>query len=286
MSPKFFIPQALLMIAILPACSSTPPAGSAMSMAGSAASSEWARAKLAKSPRHHEYVTVKNGNRDVLCWVVYPEVKDKAPAMVVIHDSSGLTDFGRLSADELAAQGFIAIAPDFLSGYGPNGRGTAAFANDNDEGLALKKLPVAQVIGDVNAAAEYVKALPSANGKLVVVGFCWGGSQASIAACTRKDLAAVFVFYGWPPKPEDGINNIQCPVYGFYGQMDERVTVTVPPGQVAMKAAGKTFEPIIYAGAGHGFMAHGEPEYPDPTPADRKAHDEAWARLMGLLKGI
>jgi carboxymethylenebutenolidase len=250
-----------------------------------AASQDWAKAKLALSPRHGEYVTVKNGTRDVLCWVVYPEVKDKATAIVVLHDSSGLTDFGRLSADELAAAGYIAIAPDFLSGSGPHGGGTSSLTAD-EESLALKKLPPEQVIGDVNAAAEYVKALPSANGKLAVVGFCWGGSQASIAACTRADLQAVFVFYGWPPKPTDGITNIHCPVYGFYGEMDERVTVTVPPGQAAMKSAGKIFEPIVYAGAGHGFMAHGEPEYPAATAADRAAHDQAWIRLKELLKNI
>jgi len=284
MNPKIILGLALVSSLALLGCSSG--SAPAVMKPASDATQDWARAKLAKSPRHGEYVTVNNGARPVLCWVVYPEVKDKATAVVVLHDSSGLTDFGRLSADELAAAGYIAIAPDFLSGSGPNGGGTSSFPNDNDEGLALKKLPPEQVIGDVNAAAEYVKKLPSANGKLVVVGFCWGGSQASIAACTRKDLSAVFVFYGWPPKPADGIANIQCPVYGFYGELDARVTVTVPAGQTDMKSAGKIFEPVIYAGAGHGFMAHGEPEYPDATPADRKAHDEAWTRLKDLLQKI
>ncbi len=99
-------------------------------------------------------------------------------------------------------------------------------------------------------------------------------------------MKAAFVFYGWPPKAADGITNIQCPVYGFYGERDARVTVTVPAGQLEMRNAGKIFEPVIYAGAGHGFMAHGEPEYPEATTADRKAHDQAWARLKDLLKGI
>jgi len=247
---------------------------------------DWARTKLEKSPRHAEYVTVMNGSRPVLCWVVYPEVKDKAMAVLIIHDSSGLTDFGRLSADEIAAAGYIAIAPDFLSGSGPNGGGTSSFPSQDVLDLALKKLPPDQITGDINAAAEYVKALPSANGKLVEVGFCWGGSQVSLSVCQRKDLQAAFVFYGFPPKATDGINNIQCPVYGFYGEMDARVTLTVPPGQAAMKSAGKIFEPIIYSGAGHGFMAHGEPEYPDATAADRTAHDQAWARLQDLLKNI
>jgi carboxymethylenebutenolidase len=252
----------------------------------SVSAQDWAKDRLEKSPRHMEWVTVTNGTRAVQCWVVYPEVKDKATAVLVIHDSSGLTDWARLSADEVAAAGYIAIVPDFFSGEGPNGGGTSSFASQSDVALARDKLPTAQVLGDLDAAAKYVKALPSANGKLVVAGFCWGGSQASIAACNRKDLKSVFVFYGWPPKPADGIKNIQCPVYGFYGENDARVTVTVPDGQKDMKSAGKIFEPVIYAGAGHGFMAHGDPEFPDATAADRKARNQAWERLKDLLKKI
>jgi len=250
----------------------------------SASAQDWAKARLEKSPRHLEYVTVKNGARDVLCWVAYPEVKDKATAVLIIHDSSGLTDWARLAADEIAAAGYIAIVPDFLSGSGPNGGGSSSFPGQSELDLALKKLPTPQILGDVDAAAKYVKTLPSANGKLVVVGFCWGGSQASIAACNRTDLQAVCVFYGWPPKPADGIKNIHCPVYGFYGENDARVTVTVPQGQTDMKSAGKIFEPVIYAGAGHGFMVHGEPDYQPVIPADRLARDQAWARLRDLLK--
>jgi len=232
-----------------------------------------------------EYVTVNNGSRAVLCWVVYPEVKDKATAVLVIHDSSGLTDWARLSADEFAAAGYIAIVPDFLSGTGPGGGGTSSFPGQSELDLSLKKLPPEQIAGDINAAAEYVKSLPSANGKLVEAGLCWGGSQASISVCQRTDLKAAFVFYGFPP-PTTSIKNIQCPVYGFFGENDARVTLTVPDGQKAMKSAGKVFEPIIYAGAGHGFMAHGDPAYPDARAEDRKARDQAWDRLKDLLGKI
>jgi carboxymethylenebutenolidase len=246
---------------------------------------DWAKARLEKSPRHGEWITVMNGARAVQCWVVYPEVKEKATAVLILHDSSGMTDWARLSADEIAAAGYLAIAPDFLSGKGPNGGGTSAFSGQSELVLELKKLPPDQITGDLNAAAEYVKALPAANGKLAVAGFCWGGSEASRSACNRTDLKAVFVFYGYPPR-EPGIKNIPCPVYGFYGENDARVTLTVPPGQVEMKNAGKEFEPVIYAGAGHGFMAHGEPDYPSAKPDDRKAHDKAWERLKALLKKI
>ena len=246
---------------------------------------DWAKAKLADSPRHMEYVTVNNGARPVLCWVVYPEVKDKATAVLLIHDSSGLTDWQRLAADEVAAKGYIAIAPDFLSGSAPKGGGTSEFADQNTLDLALKKLPPDQITGDINAAAEYVKALPSANGKLVVTGFCWGGSEASRCATNRTDLKAVFVFYGFPP-PVEGIKNIQCPIYGFYGEDDARVTLTVPPAQTAMKSAGKTFDTVVYTGAGHGFMHNGEPEAPNAPPANIKACEQAWARWTDLMKKI
>jgi carboxymethylenebutenolidase len=257
-----------------------------MCTAVSVLAQNWAKARVEKSPRHREWVTVTNGARAVQCWVVYPEVKDKATAVLLLHDSSGVTDWARLAADELAAAGYIAIAPDFLSGTGPNGGGTSSFPGQSELNLELKKLTTVQILGDLDAAANYVKALPSANGKLAVAGFCWGGSQASIAACNRKDLEVVFVFYGWPPKPADGIKNIQCPVYGFYGENDARVTLTVPDGRKDMKSAGKVFEPVIYDGAGHGFMEHGEPDYPEAASADRTARDQAWERLKTLLGKI
>lgn len=258
----------------------------AIAAASSAGAQEWAKARLEKSPRHGEWVTVNNGKRAVQCWVSFPQVKEKATAVLVIHDSSGVTDWARLASDELAEAGYIAIAPDFLSGTGPNGGGTTSFPNQSELNLQLKKLPPEQITGDINAAAEYVKALPSANGKLVEAGFCWGGSQASISACKRRDLKAVCVFYGFPPKPADGLAAINCPIYGFYGENDARVTLTVPAAEAAMKSEGKIFQPVIYPGAGHGFMAHGEPDYPQATPADRKARDQAWERLKDLLKRI
>ncbi len=167
MNPKIIPSFALVLSVGLFGCSSNyphPATDHGMAMPASDSTLDWAKTKLAKSPRHGEYVTVAYGNRAVLCWMVHPQIEHPTTAVLVIHDSSGLTDFGRLSADELAAEGYLAIAPDFLSGSGPNGGGTSSFANDNDEGLALKKLPPDQVIGDVNAAAEYVKARPSANG--------------------------------------------------------------------------------------------------------------------------
>jgi carboxymethylenebutenolidase len=241
---------------------------------------DWAKAKLEKSPRHGEWVTIKNGPRNVQAFIVYPEVKSKAPVVVVIHEIFGLTDWVRGVADQLAANGYIAIAPDLLSSMGPNGGRSDAFASVDAAREAVSKLPADQVTSDLNASADYAKKLPASNGKLMVTGYCWGGGQSFRFATNRKDLAAAFVFYG--PPPASGMENITAPVYGFYGGNDARINATIPDTEKAMKAAGKKYEPVVYEGAGHGFLRSGE----DPTgkEADKKAHDEAWARWLKLLK--
>ena len=155
---------------------------------------EWAKQSLEKSPRHGEWVTLKHDNRSLQAFVVYPEVKGKAPAVVVIHEIFGLTDWVRTVADKLAAAGYIAIAPDLLSGFGPNGGGSSAFSSSQDAMKAVSGLDPDTVTADLNAAADYVKKLPAANGKLAVAGFCWGGGQTFRFATNRHDLSAAFVF--------------------------------------------------------------------------------------------
>jgi len=242
---------------------------------------DWAKAKLQKSPRHGEWVKVKQGNRDVQAFVVFPEVKDKATAVVVIHEIFGLTDWARLAADELAEAGYIAIAPDLLSGMGPKGGGTDELGGG--VGKAIRDLPPDQVTADLNAMAAYVKKLPACNGKVAVCGFCWGGGQAFTFATNNPELKAAFVFYG-PPPAESAMAKIQCPIYGFYGGNDARINSTIPKAQSAMKAAGKAYEPVIYAGAGHGFMRAGEE--PSAGDANRKGRTEAWQRWKTLLKNL
>jgi len=148
-------------------------------------------------------------------------------------------------------------------------------------GPAIRDLPADQITGDLNAAADYLKTLPSANGKLAVAGFCWGGGQSFRFACNRPDLKAACVFYGSGPTDPTKIEKIKCPVYGFYGGMDNRIGATIPKTEELMKAAGKTFEPVTYDGAGHGFMRAGE--QPDAQQANIKAHDESWERLKSVL---
>jgi len=243
---------------------------------------DWAKTRLEASPRHHEYVPLKHGDRTVQAFVVFPEVKSKAPVIVLIHEIFGLSDWAKEMADELAAQGYIVIAPDLLSGYGPNGGGTSEFSGQDAVVKAVSGLNPDGVMADLDAAADYGKKLPAANGKLADIGFCWGGGKSFAFAAHRKDLSAAFVFYG--PGPAD-VSSIVAPVYGFYAGNDARIGATIPATTAAMKAAGKTYEPVTYDGAGHGFMRAGE----DPTntvPANKTARDEAFARLVKLLKGM
>lgn len=244
---------------------------------------DWAKARLEKSPRHREWVTVKSGKREVNCYIAYPEVKDKAPVVLVIHEIFGLTDWARNVTDELAEAGYIAIAPDLLSGMAPGGGGTAEAGGTEGAMRLVGKLPPDQVTADLNAAADYAVKLPAANGKLAVIGFCWGGGQAFRYAANNPELKAAFVFYGTPP-PQEDMAKINCPVYGFYAGNDARVTQTVPRTIDLMKQEKKTYEPVTYDGAGHGFMRAGEA--PDAGDANKKARDEAWVRLKEALKKL
>jgi carboxymethylenebutenolidase len=243
-------------------------------------SQPWARERIAKSPRHSEWATIKHDGRSVETLIVYPESKDKRPVVLIIHEIFGLSDWAQGLADEVAAAGYIAVAPDLLSGMGPNGGRTKDFAAGGVM-EAIGKLPPDQVTADLNAAADHGLKLPAANGKLFVVGFCWGGSQTFRFATNRGDLSAAFVFYGGPPA-KDALSRIKAPVYGFYAGNDARINATIPETTEAMKAAGKAYEPVTYDGAGHGFMRAGEtPD--DPNPANKTAREAAWARWKSLL---
>ncbi len=244
-----------------------------------AGAQDWAKAALAKSPRHGEWVTVKHGDRAVETFVVYPESKGKTPVVLIIHEIFGITDWVQDLADQVAAAGYIAVAPDLLSGMGPNGGRTNSIAEDAVR-EAIGKLNPEQITADLNAVADYALKLPASSGKLFVGGFCWGGGQTFRFATNRADLAAAFVFYGAPPE-KDAMARIKAPVYGFYAGNDARIDATIPDTVTAMKAAGKTYDPVTYEGAGHGFMRAGEA--PDASDANKKARADAWARWKSLL---
>jgi carboxymethylenebutenolidase len=236
-----------------------------------------AKARLNTSPRHGEWVDLKSGDRTIKAFVVYPERKDKAPVVLVIHEIFGLTDWARSLCDELAETGVIAIAPDLLSGQ--------KFEDVDGARKAISALSEAQIKTDLDAAADYaLTKIPAANGTLAVCGFCWGGGWAFAYANMNAKLKAAYSFYGVAADEPDKAKNIPCPVYGFYAENDERVDATIAKGEELMKAAGKKYEPVIYKGAGHGFMRAGE--MPDAEAANKKARDDAWVRWKKLLKEL
>ena len=244
---------------------------------------DWAKARLEKSARHGEWVKIKQGKRELESFITYPEVKEKATAVVVIHEIFGLSDWVRGVTDQLAEAGYIAISPDLLSGLGPKGGGTADLGGSDGARKVIGSLPPDQITADLNAVVDYVSKLPACNGKVVVMGFCWGGGQSFRFAMNNKDLKAALVFYGTGPEAKD-MKRIQCPVYGFYAGNDARVGATVPKTTEEMKQAGKTYDPVTYEGAGHGFMRAGEA--PDASPENKKARDAAWEKVKGILKKV
>jgi carboxymethylenebutenolidase len=213
---------------------------------------EEAPARLESSPRHGEWVTIPSGANDsVRAWVVYPEQRNNAPVVIVVHEIYGLTPWIRSVADQLAADGFIAIAPDYLTGKG---------VADSPEGppreaavAAVRSLEQSEVQRRTDAVARYGMALPSAAQKYGIVGYCWGGSVSFQHAVHAPSLGAAVVYYGSSP-PVASLSSVQAPVLGLYGGDDARVNATIPAADSAMKAMGKTYVQEIYEGAGHGFL--------------------------------
>jgi carboxymethylenebutenolidase len=239
------------------------------------------KAALAASPRHGEWmdVAVPGMDKALRTWVVYPERKDKAGVVIVIHEIFGLTDWIRSVADQLAADGFIAVAPDFLSGRGPGGGGTESVPVRDDVVKLVRELTPAEVDARLNAVRAKAIALPAANGKSATLGFCWGGARSFAYASAQPALDAAVVFYGSSPDAP-ALASVKAPVLGLYGGDDARVNATVPPAQAEMARLGRTFEANTYEGAGHGFLRQQEGR----DGANLKASQRAWPRVVDFLK--
>jgi carboxymethylenebutenolidase len=242
------------------------------------------KTRLDSSPRHHEWVDVESkGGRKVKCFVVFPEVDKKATAVIVIHENKGLTDWVRSVADQLAEAGYVAVAPDLLSGMGPGGGNTDAYPSVDAATKGIYDLKDPQVLTDLDAVAAYAKKIDAANGKIATIGFCWGGGKSFAYATHNPEIAAALVFYGTAPQ-DAALKTIKAPVHGFYCGNDQRISGQVPTVARKMKELGKKYEPIVYQGAGHGFLRSGE--QPGASEADRKAHEEAWARVKKILAAV
>ena len=244
------------------------------------ASEDTAKERLEHSPRHGEFVTVDAGGSPVRVWVVYPERKDKAPVVVVIHEIFGLTDWIRAVADQLAAHGFVALAPDLLSGKGPNGGGTDSFPSRDDAVKAVSALPRDEVIARLNAVRKRGLSLPAATSKSATVGFCWGGSTSFAYAVAQPALDAAVVYYGTAPEDPAALDAIRAPVLGLYGGSDARVDATLDATEAAMKAKGKSYERHVFDGAGHGFLRAQSGQ----EGANQRATDQAWPLTIAFLR--
>lgn len=234
---------------------------------------------LAKSPRHGEWVDVAlPGGGKLLTWAVYPEKKEKAGVVIVIHEIFGLTDWVRGVADQLAKEGFIALAPDLLSGMGPNGGGTDALGADATK--VIRNLTPVDAAARLDAVRAYALKLPAANGKVGSVGFCWGGSTSFGYAVAQPKLDAAVVYYGSSPEDPGAYAKIGAPVMGFYGGDDARVNATIPQAEEAMKKLGKRYTAAVLEGAGHGFLR----QQTGREGANARASAKAWAATLAFLR--
>jgi carboxymethylenebutenolidase len=239
-----------------------------------------AKERLNSSPRHGEYAKIDLGNDKKLnAYVVFPEKKDKAPVVIVIQEIFGLSDWIRGVADQLAAEGFIAIAPDLLSNKGPNGGGTEAFPDRDAVVKAVRDLKPDDVTAMLNATRDYGIKLPAANGKSATVGFCWGGGTSFRYASEQPELNAAAVYYGTSPDAA-ALEKIKAPVMGFYGGNDARVNNTIKPADEKMKQLNKPYTPHIYEGAGHGFLRQQDGQ----NGANKKAAEQAWPETIKFLR--
>ncbi|PIQ17216.1 MAG: carboxymethylenebutenolidase [Flavobacteriaceae bacterium CG18_big_fil_WC_8_21_14_2_50_34_36] len=238
--------------------------------------------KLANSPRHQEWVEITYNGRTVHTFVVYPEVTEKTKVVMVIHENRGLNDWARVFADELAEKGFIAIAPDLLSQTNDSIKKTSDFKNPDAAREALYALSMEQITADLDATFAYAKTIAAGNGKISVVGFCWGGSQCFNYATINPNLEEAIVFYGTAPEEKEVFKKIETPVYGFYGGNDARVNATIEQTELLMNSSGKTYDYKIYEGGGHGYMRSGS--QPNAEEVNSNARKNSWERLLSILK--
>jgi carboxymethylenebutenolidase len=216
----------------------------------------------------------------LVTWVVYPETKSKAGVVIVIHEIFGLSDWARGVADQLAKEGFIALAPDLLSGKGPNGGGTDSLGED--VGKVIRTLTPEDVALRLNAVRDYALKLPASNGKAGSVGFCWGGTASFAYAAAQPKLDAAVVYYGTSPVDAAAYAKISSPVLGLYGGDDARVDATIPTAEAEMKKLNKRYTPRVFEGAGHGFLR----QLSAKDGANLKAAEQAWPATLAFFREL
>lgn len=235
--------------------------------------------RLQNSPRHAEWAMIPAapGSRDsIAAWVVFPERRDNAPVVVVVHEIFGLSNWVKGVADQLAADGFIAIAPDLLS-IERGGATTDSMAHADARAMISRVTPD-KMNTMVAAVGQWGMALPAARKSYGIVGYCWGGSASfNHAVFNAPGLKASVVYYGSSPSADD-IAKVRIPVLGLYGENDQRVNATIARADSTMKANRATFEQRTYTGAGHGFLRAQD------QAANLEASRRAWPETVAWFR--
>lgn len=248
---------------------------------------DFALKQLEESPRHHEWVGIESSGRTLHNFVAYPEISENAGIVIVIHENRGLDDWARSFADQVAAAGYIAIAPDMISNTVTGIEKTSDFESSDAARQAIYALDADAITEDLKAVTAYAKSMGAGNGNIAIVGFCWGGSQSfRFATHAGNTINMAIVFYGTGPQNQEEYDAIEIPVYGFYGGDDQRVNATIPASESMMQDAGQLFEYEIYEGAGHAFMRRGDDPQAAVDDPNVIARNEAWARLKELLNSL
>jgi carboxymethylenebutenolidase len=232
------------------------------------------RPRLDPVTTHGEWVYVKKASGDsVRAYVAYPERKDKAPAIIVIHEIFGLTDWEPTVGDRLAGKGYVAIVPDLLSSR----FGITPPSNDSGRKLTAQLVPD-QVTADLDAVYGYVNGLPSVRrDDIGVMGFCWGGGQTFRYTTNNPKLKAAVVCYG--PNPDTTtFERIGAPILGVYGENDARINSMLPTVSRIMGSLHKPFDADSYPGTGHGFLKPGR------KGSDTDQVGKAWDRIEAFFQ--
>jgi carboxymethylenebutenolidase len=236
-----------------------------------------AKGTLASSKLRKEFVDIPMDRVKLHTWVEYPEGDGKAPIVIVMQHAPGMDEWQRSLADQLALEGFIAIAPDLNSGLGPNGGNFDSFVDADSVSRAIARLNENDILERYKAARNWGMKLARANGKSASIGFCMGGGNSFRLAAEVPDLNAAVSYYGNPSK-DFNFSKIHAPVLAFYGEEDARVTSTLPATEAAMKEHGKSFEAHNYPHTTHGFV-----EY-QTLAGNLEALTDAWPRTIAFLK--
>ena len=237
-----------------------------------------AAARLAASPRHREWVMIAAGGGDsVGAWVFYPERKTKAPVVLVVHEIFGLSTWVKAVGDQLAAQGFIAIVPDLLTGKRVPGGPDSV--NIDSAIVLIRTLKPEDVQRRLLSAANYGMHLPAALPRYGIVGFCWGGGVSFAHAASSPSVLASVVYYGVAPD-SSLIGKVHAPVLGLYGADDARVDATIPAADSVLRHLDRTYEHFLFTGAGHGFAR----DQLGRNGANLAAIQQAWPKTIAWFR--